>query len=463
MKKKWKSLSVRLPLIFISGFLLVTILVVFIIYVRFEKRMIDEYTRMAQGVTRLMQQRLDGDKIDEYMERNFEMEEYNEILDYFYALQENYPDVRFLYVYRIEPDGGHVVFDLNSEAEEDSDPPGSVYELEEDFLPYMDKLCKGEEIPVLVDHTKFGYLLTCLRPVFDRQGNYQCHVCVDFSMDYLHEQDIGFVRKISIILLIVIAFLLFIDILVIRQNITGPLKKMVDCANTFAFKTESDRFRNIQLMEELNIPAGDEIGELYTVFLSVLKESLYYMTNLSKAKDDIQDKEQKIGQISAKAYKDALTGVGNKAAYTDESEKLNREIWDGTAEFAIVMVDINNLKYINDTFGHESGDDYIRGCCYMVCDNYKHSPVFRVGGDEFVVVLRNEDYVNRQERMDQLKAAFSETYGQEEKEMWERYSASLGMSEYTIVDESAEQVLKRADEAMYADKADFKQKHGSYR
>ena len=47
--------------------------------------------------------------------------------------------------------------------------------------------------------------------------------------------------------------------------------------------------------------------------------------------------------------------------------------------------------------------------------------------------------------------------------MWERYSASLGMSEYTIVDESAEQVLKRADEAMYADKADFKQKHGSYR
>jgi GGDEF domain-containing protein len=395
MKKKWKSLSVRLPLLFISSFLSVMLLVVFVIYMRFEKRMIDEYTRMAQGVTKLMQKRIDGDKIDEYIERNFEMAEYNEILDYFSALKENYPDVQFLYVYRMKQDGGHVVFDLYSDTEGYYDPPGTVYELEDDLKSHLDKLCRGEEIPVLIDHTKYGYLLTYLRPVFDSRGNYQCHVCADFSMDYLHEQDIAFLCSILLILAIVVAILLLIDIRLIRKNITGPLKRMVKCADEFAYETEKDRFRNIQLMEELDIHTGDEIQELYTVFLSVLKESIFYMTNLSRAKDDIQDKELKIGQISKKAYKDDLTGVGNKAAYTSAAEKLNQDIAKGTAGFAIVMMDINNLKYVNDNFGHEKGDDYIRGCCTMMCEVYKHSPVFRVGGDEFVAVLQNEEYVNR--------------------------------------------------------------------
>ncbi|MBR6477024.1 MAG: GGDEF domain-containing protein, partial [Lachnospiraceae bacterium] len=195
----------------------------------------------------------------------------------------------------------------------------------------------------------------------------------------------------------------------------------------------------------------------------VMKESLYYMTNLSRAKNNLQQQEEKLDQISETAYKDALTRVGNQAAFNKVSDVLAKAMAEKRAEFAIVMVDLNNLKYVNDTFGHKYGDLYIKGCCNIICNIYKRSPVYRVGGDEFVVVLRNEDYMSRLLRMTQIKEAFKAAYGSQGKEAWERYSASVGMAECEPSDETVDQVLKRADTAMYESKTRFKEKYGSYR
>ena len=65
----------------------------------------------------------------------------------------------------------------------------------------------------------------------------------------------------------------------------------------------------------------------------------------------------------------SLVACGSKAAYNDAVERLQQEIPENAElQFAIVMVDINNLKYVNDTFGHERGDGYIKGCCKIVCN-----------------------------------------------------------------------------------------------
>ena len=74
MKKT--SLSVKLPLLFIISTLIIMLVVVIAVHARFQERMIGEYTRMAEGVTQLMADRIDGDRIDEYMEQNFSSEEY---------------------------------------------------------------------------------------------------------------------------------------------------------------------------------------------------------------------------------------------------------------------------------------------------------------------------------------------------------------------------------------------------
>lgn len=174
-------------------------------------------------------------------------------------------------------------------------------------------------------------------------------------------------------------------------------------------------------------------------------------------------RDEQIGQISQEAYKDALTEVGNKAAYNNAVRKLSDEIAKGFGEFAVVMVDMNNLKKINDDYGHKAGDNYIRGCCHMICEAFKHSPVFRIGGDEFVVILTGEDYAERNRIIEELRRAYEMSFKNTTVEPWERYSAAVGMAEHAADDNSYELVFKRADASMYEEKNIFKEKCGSYR
>ena len=178
---------------------------------------------------------------------------------------------------------------------------------------------------------------------------------------------------------------------------------------------------------------------------------------------EIQVRDEQIGQISQEAYRDALTGVGSKAAYNNKIAELNEQITDGSVEFAVVMIDLNQLKQINDEYGHKAGDLYIKGCCHLICETFKHSPVFRIGGDEFVVILRGQDFSERIQHVESLRHAYDDAYEQEEADPWERYSASVGMAENAFDDNSFELVFRRADTAMYEEKKRFKVLHGTYR
>ena len=101
-----------------------------------------------------------------------------------------------------------------------------------------------------------------------------------------------------------------------------------------------------------------------------------------------------------KANTDSMTGVKNKHAFMSREKEINANIKDEIAgEFAVVVCDVNGLKKINDTLGHKAGDEYIISACRMVCDIFQHSPVYRIGGDEFVAILGGRDYHMRNELM----------------------------------------------------------------
>lgn len=426
--------------------------------------MIEEYSHIAEGATNLMAVELDGNKADEYLKKNYSMPEYNRILDRFYDIRNSYPDIMYMYVYRLDHDGGTVIFDLSSvKGAEDAGIPGERYEFSDLFMSYIDDLCAGKEVGGIIGPTEDGYILTYCKPIFDSKGKLQFHACVDFSIDALRKEDNRFMTSILLVAgLTGLAIMLF-GIWWIRYRVTGPLNRMSRATEEFSYRTQQENERNILIMESLNINTHDEIETLYRAFISVMQQSLVYMNDLQKAESDIRDKEQKLGQISVKVFRDALTSVGNKAAYNSLAGELNEAIKDGNAEFGIVMLDANNLKYINDNFGHDAGDSYIKGCCKIVCEIFSRSPVFRVGGDEFTVVLKGADYENRLHLLDELSKRFNASYKQTDKEAWERFSMSFGMAEYIHDDTSVNDVLKRADTEMYVYKTEFKRKFGSYR
>ena len=108
-----------------------------------------------------------------------------------------------------------------------------------------------------------------------------------------------------------------------------------------------------------------------------------------------EEYSRRLAQAQSEANIDALTGIRNRHAYLDAEGRLNRLIAEGRAPaFAVVVLDVNNLKRVNDTAGHQMGDLYLRDACGIICGIFKHSPVFRVGGDEFAVIAEGSDLDN---------------------------------------------------------------------
>ena len=106
--------------------------------------------------------------------------------------------------------------------------------------------------------------------------------------------------------------------------------------------------------------------------------------------------EMELGQTRQMAYSDPLTGVKNKMAYIEDVGSVEQRIEDEVLhDFGLVIFDLNDLKKTNDTKGHEAGDQYIKAGSSLICNKFKHSPVYRIGGDEFVVFLSGQDYKNR--------------------------------------------------------------------
>ncbi len=470
LKQFRKSLSYQISILSILSYLVIAIVIGVVVYTRFESRMINDYTRMAEGLTTLMADAYDTARTDEFIEKNFQLQEYRDLVKYYHTLKDNYPDVYYMYIYRFDSDEplATVVIDLDEEysdtpPQESVDWIGETYEVDDPFASEVTKISQGKEAVFHTVHTQDNeYLLSYVRPITDADGNYSCSACVDFSMDYLHKQDINFMIQLMGILLVIMIVILYFNLQRISKQITSPLDLISSCIDSFVYETETDRFNNIHRLEELNISADNEIGLLFNSFVANMKESLYYMSNYNKAKDEIVDKEKEIEEISQMTYVDGLTHAKNKAAYLKAVPELDAEIRAGLTEVGVIMADVNNLKYVNDTFGHDAGDEYLNGSCKVLCNIFKHSPVFRTGGDEFLIILQGQDYDDRNELLEEAKNSFIKSFNDESLDPWKRYSASLGMDIYKSEDTIGD-IVKRADKKMYDNKMNFKKQYGSYR
>ena len=165
------------------------------------------------------------------------------------------------------------------------------------------------------------------------------------------------------------------------------------------------------------------------------------------------ESEKALSSVIAKANIDPMTGVKSKLAYTEAVTLLNELIHRGEQrEFGILVCDVNGLKRINDTQGHKAGDKYIFDSCRLICDIYCHSPVFRVGGDEFVVLLQGQDYTRR----DELKESFDRQIERNLKFEGAVIVSAGGADYMPGKDTNFNDVFERADKEMYLRKMELK-------
>ena len=154
------------------------------------------------------------------------------------------------------------------------------------------------------------------------------------------------------------------------------------------------------------------------------------------------------------AYMDVLTGARNKNSYQELEEEYQTLIdRDEELKFGIVVCDVNNLKKINDTMGHKAGDELLQSVFILLHNTFSSSTIYRVGGDEFAVLLKDKDYTERIELFNALRQTILNNQNTGEGPV-----AAIGMSIYEReTDKKISDVFERADEEMYADKERLKE------
>lgn len=145
------------------------------------------------------------------------------------------------------------------------------------------------------------------------------------------------------------------------------------------------------------------------------------------------------------AFQDRMTGLKNRSAFIEEMHQLR----EGHGPLGCIVLDVNNLKKTNDSLGHSAGDELITrvaGCIQRSVR--KEGNCYRVGGDEFVVILRNMD----REKTAHLADSIRREICRESAESSNAISASLGWSWTDRPEEDPEILFQRADAAMYEEK-----------
>ena len=156
------------------------------------------------------------------------------------------------------------------------------------------------------------------------------------------------------------------------------------------------------------------------------------------------------------ANRDSLTGLRNTTSYTSWVAKFNQEIENGNIEFGVAVFDLNNLKKANDKYGHAIGNKLIISAAKLISDVFKRSLVFRIGGDEFLVVLQNKDLENCEKLFVQLELNCANTYVEEDGAKIPISIASGFVRFDPSKDKHFGDVFKRADDTMYENKSKFK-------
>lgn len=146
---------------------------------------------------------------------------------------------------------------------------------------------------------------------------------------------------------------------------------------------------------------------------------------------------------------DPLTGAMSKHAYVDAEAIVDERINKGVMEdFAMVVFDLNNLKDVNDQMGHEAGDKYIIESVRLIEDYFKDVPVYRVGGDEFTIILTGNDFKNRNQLLDDFNRRIDQN-----KKSNSFILVAAGLADYNRdKDTTIIQIFTRADREMYARK-----------
>ncbi len=346
MKNRSKSINTKIVSLLIVASVAITIIVTLISITLFRQYTRDQHKIMASGVAGMVADAIDGDRVDEFLEKGKSAEGYKEIEDALYSIRNSSPDIEFIYVYKIMEDGCHVVFDLDTE-DTPASQPGDVVEFDEAFSGYMDDLFAGKSIEPIISDETYGWLLTAYKPVFDSSGKCVCYAAADISMTDVSSYERDFFLKLLTVFSGFLIFVIAFGLWVVKYNIILPINSMSYIADKFEYEGVEGREKNLAMMTDLDINTGDEVENLYDAIMRSTEDNL-------KSLIESQRKEEKINQIQYGLIMVLADIVENRDESTGDHIKK-------TAAYTRIIMDAMKEKgYYVDQLTDEFFDDVVR-------------------------------------------------------------------------------------------------------
>ena len=235
---------------------------------------------------------------------------------------------------------------------------------------------------------------------------------------------LALVLRILAIVLVTGAVFVFLT-MQIAKTIIRPLKELDKAAQDIAMGNWN---------VDLHIHSDDEVGTL----ADTLRET-------------VEQLKLKMNYINNLAFTDKLTGIKNSTAYMQEIAFVKNDILQKKAKFSLFIIDANGLKFINDNYGHELGNELIIKVTQMIAEVFGSEQLYRIGGDEFAVILYN----GTEAECESYRKQFEEIVMNQKGKIWA--AASMGYAVYNEkMDTTYESVFNRADEDMYENKVRMK-------
>lgn len=315
-----RSFSLRSKIIAIISVIMVCVAVVttIISYILFQIFAMKQYTYSCTTAAMLASQIIDGDRVEEYLSRGRELPDYSDIEKKLDDIRTGSPDIEFIYVYKFEEDGVHVLFDLDT-PEVKGQEPGTVIEIEKYLLPYKEDFLAGKEVEPLLDNTIYGRLLTAFVPVYDSKGNVTCYAAADIRVEDIWMTTLNFMTKVFSLFMGFYIFILALCIWLVDYHLIFPIAAMTMSARKFAYDTEEGRDESVERLQNLNIATGDEIENLYESLSKTIADTVGYFEEVKEKGEELSHMQNGLIYVLADIVesRDKCTGdhIRKTAAY----------------------------------------------------------------------------------------------------------------------------------------------------
>lgn len=451
--RKAKTFSFTTRYVFVFGILLLlTNVVLGLVLMNQSSETITELVRKNMlDISNTAAGIVDGDALGALTEESVGGEAYQEIYDQLSVFQKNV-DIEYIYAVR-QVGEEEFIFTVDPDPEDPAD-------FGEDVLITPALIAAGKGIAT-VDaepaQDEWGNFYSSYSPVFDSRGNVSGIIGIDFNSEWYdlqireHTLSITIITFLSILLCGLIVFLLTNNIRKRFDDLGNELTLLSGDIDELAREITSSRDyqesgagnKDSQETKE-DAGSGDEIEVLGEKVRSMHKDMKLYLDF-----------------VHSKALTDGLTGVGNSTAYLETQKALKDKISENKAAFCLALFDINDLKKVNDRYGHECGDRIIRGAAEVIEKTMGAENTFRIGGDEFISIregITEEEMKRLVRTVEERVKKFNEEHSEETGTL----SLSCGTAEYhPETDRSFREVFVRADEAMYQKKGEYHSKSAS--